>query len=72
MTRIFLWLIAAVAAFWVFGAVVQGVLVSTSLTARKIWLFTWLWERFALGLLIGFVLGFAVAVIAGRGRPRVG
>jgi hypothetical protein len=39
------------------------------LTARKIWLFTWLWERFALGLVIGFALGFLVAVLTARRRP---
>jgi hypothetical protein len=72
MTRIFLWLVGLVAAMWVFGALVQGVLVSTSLTARKIWLFTWLWERFALGLLVGFALGFLAALFVSRRRPSVG
>jgi hypothetical protein len=69
MTRIFLFLVGLAVAMWIFGTLVQGVLVSTSLTARKIWLFTWLWERFALGLVIGFALGFLVAVLTARRRP---
>ncbi|HYY34637.1 MAG TPA: hypothetical protein VE693_13800 [Gaiellaceae bacterium] len=69
MTRIFLWLVGVVVAMWIFGALVQGLLVSTSLTARKIWLFTWLWERFALGLLVGFALGFGAALLTARRRP---
>jgi hypothetical protein len=70
--RVFLFAVAAVAAMWLFGALVQGLLVSTSLTARKIWLFTWLWERFALGLVIGFALGFLAALLTSRRRPTAG
>jgi hypothetical protein len=56
---------------WVLGAVAQGLLISTSLTARKIWLFTWLWERFALGLVIGFIIGFLTASLTGQRRRAV-
>jgi hypothetical protein len=55
-------------AVWILASVAQGLLISTSLTARKIWLFTWLWERFALGLLIGIVIGFVAALTMGRRR----
>jgi hypothetical protein len=58
--------------FWVVASVTQGLLISTSVTARKIWLFTWLWERFALGLLIGIVIGFVAALAMGRRRVRLG
>jgi hypothetical protein len=58
--------------FWVVAWVTQGLLISTSVTARKIWLFTWLWERFALGLLIGIVIGFVAALAMGRRRVPLG
>jgi hypothetical protein len=58
--------------FWIVASVTQGLLISTSVTARKIWLFTWLWERFALGLLIGIVIGFVAALAMGRRRVPLG
>jgi hypothetical protein len=58
--------------FWVVASVTQGLLISTSVTARKIWLFMWLWERFALGLLIGIVIGFVGALAMGRRRVPLG
>jgi ABC-type antimicrobial peptide transport system permease subunit len=70
VTRLILAAVGLLVGLWVLGAVAQGLLISTSLTARKIWLFTWLWERFALGLVIGFVIGFLAAVLTRR-RPLV-
>jgi hypothetical protein len=58
--------------FWIVASVTQGLLISTSVTARRIWLFTWLWERFALGLLIGIVIGFVAALAMGRRRVPLG
>lgn len=72
MARFVLVAVGAFLALWLVGALAQGILVSTSLTARKIWLFTWLWERFALGLLIGFACGFVAALVMVRRRPTVG
>jgi ABC-type antimicrobial peptide transport system permease subunit len=72
VTRFLLLAVGLLVGLWLLGAVAQGLLVSTSLTARKIWLFTWLWERFALGLVIGLVIGFLAALLVGRRRPSVG
>jgi hypothetical protein len=72
MTRAVLLVAAALAAVWLLGAFVQGLLVSTSLTARKIWLFQWWLERFGLGVLLGFALGFVVCLVLVRGRSATG
>lgn len=68
MARLLLFAVGALLALWLLGALVQGILLSTSLMAHKIWLFGWRWERFAYGLVIGFVLGYAAALMLGRRR----
>lgn len=71
MTRLILVVVGLLVGLWLLGTVAQGLLISTSLTARKIWFFTWLWERFALGLVIGLIIGFLAAMLMGRRRPTV-
>jgi uncharacterized membrane-anchored protein YhcB (DUF1043 family) len=68
---LFLVAVGLLVGLWVLGAVAQELLISTSLTARKIWLFTWLWERFALGLVIGFIIGFLAALLTSQRRRAV-
>lgn len=70
MIRFVLVGVALLVGLWLVGSLVQGLMLSTSLTARKIWFFTWLWQRFALGLLIGIVIGFVGAHLTSR-RPTV-
>jgi hypothetical protein len=45
--RAFAALIAVLAAIWLLGAVAQGILFTTAVTTRRIWLFTWWFEKFA-------------------------
>jgi hypothetical protein len=66
--RVILIAICLLVGLWLVGSVAQGLLLSTSLTARKIWFFTWLWQRFALGLVIGIVIGYVGAQLTGRRR----
>jgi NhaP-type Na+/H+ and K+/H+ antiporter len=70
--RVILVAICVLLGLWLVGSVAQGLLVSTSLTARKIWLFTWLWQRFALGLVIGIVIGYIGAQLTSRRRVTAG
>ena len=72
MGRLILVAICVLVALWLLGSVAQGLLLSTSLTARKIWLFTWLWQRFALGLVLGIAIGYVGARLTSRRRVTVG
>ena len=55
-------------AIWLLGALAQGLLLETSLTARRIWIFSWWFQKFALGVLVGFVLGYVACLARGRRR----
>lgn len=68
--RAFATLIAVLAAIWLLGAAAQGILFGASLTTRRIWLFTWWFEKFAFGMVVGFVLGAVVTWFALHKRPR--
>jgi hypothetical protein len=72
MGRVILVAICVLVALWLLGSVAQGLLLSTSLTARKIWLFTWLWQRFALGLVLGIAIGYIGAHLTSRRRVTAG
>jgi hypothetical protein len=71
VTRVLTLVLAGIVAVWLVSALAQGVLLQTSLTARKIWLFELWFEKFGLGLLVGFVLGF-LACLAFLRRPAGG
>jgi ABC-type nickel/cobalt efflux system permease component RcnA len=66
--RAFLALLAVFAAIWLVGAVAQGLLLATSVTSRRICLFTWWFEKFAFGMVVGFALGAVVTWFALRRR----
>jgi ABC-type multidrug transport system fused ATPase/permease subunit len=68
--RVFLGLLAVIAVVWLLGAAVQGILFEAALTSRRIWLFTWWFERFAFGVVVGFGLGALATWLALRGRNR--
>jgi hypothetical protein len=68
--RAFAALIAVLAAIWLLGAVAQGILFTTAVTTRRIWLFTWWFEKFAFGVIVGFALGAVVTWLALRKRSR--
>jgi hypothetical protein len=67
--RAFIALIGVLAVIWLVGAVAQGILFTTAVTTRRIWLFTWWFEKFAFGVVIGFALGAVVTWLALRNRP---
>jgi hypothetical protein len=67
--RAFVALIGVLAVIWLLGAVAQGILFTTAVTTRRIWLFTWWFEKFAFGLVVGFALGAVVTWLALRSRP---
>jgi hypothetical protein len=71
--RAFVALIGVLAVIWLLGAVTQGILFTTAVTTRRIWLFTWWFEKFAFGVVIGFALGAVVTWLALRNRsaPRL-
>jgi ABC-type nickel/cobalt efflux system permease component RcnA len=66
--RAFVAVIAVLAAIWLVGAAAQGILFATSLTSRRIWLFTWWFEKFAFGMVVGFALGAFITWLSLRGR----
>jgi hypothetical protein len=66
--RALLVVIAVLAAIWLVGAAVQGILFTTALTSRRIWFFTWWFEKFAFGMVVGLVLGAFLTWLALRGR----
>jgi hypothetical protein len=70
--RAFVALIGVLAVIWVLGAVAQGILFTTAVTTRRIWLFTWWFEKFAFGVVVGFALGAVVTWLALRNRPASG
>lgn len=55
--RLILIVVAVVVVLWLLGALVQGLLVSLSLTTSRFFLFYWWFQKFGLGVLVGFVLG---------------
>jgi hypothetical protein len=57
----------ALVALWLLGALVQGLLVSLSLTASRFYLFYWWFQKFGLGVIVGFVLGLAVGWLLAQG-----
>jgi hypothetical protein len=69
--KAFIAVVGLLAAVWLVGAVVQGILFTTAATSRRIWLFTWWFEKFAFGVVVGFVLGVIVTWLAVRGRSRL-
>ena len=66
--RAFVAVIAVLATIWLVGAAAQGILFATSLTSRRIWLFTWWFEKFAFGMVVGFALGALITWLTLRGR----
>jgi ABC-type nickel/cobalt efflux system permease component RcnA len=68
--RVFIGLLVVIAVVWLLGAAVQGILYATALTSHRIWLFTWWFERFAFGMVVGFGLGAIATWLALRGRDR--
>ena len=66
--RAFVAVIAVLAAIWLVGAVAQGILFATAVTSRRIWFFTWWFEKFAFGMVIGFALGAFLTWLSLRGR----
>ena len=66
--RAFVALIGVLAVIWLLGAVAQGILFTTAVTTRRIWLFTWWFEKFAFGVVVGFALGAVVTWLALRNR----
>jgi type VI protein secretion system component VasK len=64
--RAFVALIGVLAVIWLLGAVAQGILFTTAVTTRRIWLFTWWFEKFAFGVVIGFALGAVLTWLALR------
>jgi hypothetical protein len=60
--------IAVLAGIWLVGAAAQGILWATSLTSRRIWFFTWWFEKFAFGMVVGLALGAFLTWLALRGR----
>jgi hypothetical protein len=55
--KIALVVVGTLVAVWLLGAMVQGVLLKASIASHRIWLFNFWFEKFALGVLVGFVLG---------------
>jgi hypothetical protein len=68
--KVFIGLLVVIAVVWLLGAAVQGILYETALTSRRIWLFTWWFERFAFGMVVGFGLGAIATWLTLRGRDR--
>jgi hypothetical protein len=66
--KAFLALLGVLAGIWLLGAVAQGLLFATSVTTRRIWLFTWWFEKFAFGVVVGFALGAVLTWLALRNR----
>ena len=66
--RAFVAVIAVLAGIWLLGAVAQGILFATAVTTRRIWLFTWWFEKFAFGVVVGFALGAVATWLALRNR----
>lgn len=66
--KAFVALLAVLAGIWLLGAVAQGLLFATSVTSRRIWLFTWWFEKFAFGIVVGFALGAVVTWLALHNR----
>lgn len=66
--KAFVALLAVFAGIWLLGAVAQGLLFATSVTSRRIWLFTWWFEKFAFGIVVGFALGAVVTWLALHNR----
>jgi len=66
--KVFLGVVVVAAAVWLLGAAVQGILFETAMTTRRIWLFTWWFEKFAFGMVVGFVLGAVVTWFAFQKR----
>jgi hypothetical protein len=65
--RLIFIVLAGVVALWLLGALVQGLLISLSLTASRFFLFYWWFQKFGLGVIVGFVLGLGVAWLLLRG-----
>jgi hypothetical protein len=55
--KLILVVVAALVALWLLGALVQGLLISLSLTTGRFFLFYWWFQKFGLGVVVGFVLG---------------
>jgi hypothetical protein len=73
--RLVLLVFGGIVALWLLGALVQGLLASLSLTASRFFLFYWWFQKFGLGVIVGFVLGLAVGWLlaqSGKGdRPAL-
>ena len=59
--KLILVIFGALVALWLVGALVQGLLVSLSLTSARFFLFWWWFQKFGLGVVVGFVLGLLAA-----------
>ena len=66
--RLVLLAFAALVALWLLGALVQGLLVSFSLTTSRFFLFYWWFQKFGLGVVVGFVLGMLAGVFLSHRR----
>jgi hypothetical protein len=70
--RLILIVFGALVGLWLLGALVQGLLISLSLTASRFFLFYWWFQKFGLGVIVGFVLGVGVAWLLLRGADDAG
>lgn len=69
MARFVLVLAGALLGVWLLGAILQGLLLRLSVTSHRVWLFQFWFEKFAWGLVAGFVLGFIACLAFVRRRP---
>ena len=69
MTRVLAVGAAALVGLWLLGALVQGLLLRLSVASHKVWLFQFWFEKFAWGLVAGFLLCFVACLALVRRRP---
>jgi hypothetical protein len=70
MARFALVLAGALLGVWLLGAMLQGLFLRLSVTSHKLWLFQFWFEKFAWGLVAGFLLGFVACFSLVRRRAR--
>ena len=68
MTRVLAVAAAGLVGLWLLGAMLQGLFLRLSVTSHKVWLFQFWFEKFAWGLVAGFLLGFVACFSLVRRR----